>query len=531
MTELAKFEAGPSAAIRETLARELAKYAAPVALILLCELVAATFLIATISKSASDHLWIDEVLAVWTARLHSPSDIISAIWNGAEFSPPSYDLFLHFLFKTFGSDRLVARLPSIVAVLVSATTLGVIVWRRLGAVSAAMTFGLVLNSFLFEFAIQARPYATLMAITSLALHVWSSRKPEGGSWWQAAALAFLLFASVSLHFYAVVSIAIFGLMELLWSLAQRRIRLPIWVGLVGGACASLVWLPLMFHLSGYNSNDTTASDFYGAPTASHLVRDVFVLFTGAEVFLLFILATVLVVSAAYVASLVLRGPQPLPAPPKQVDSNEVQIAIMGFALLMAWPVGFAFASCVTHVFLGRYALSASIGAILLFVMALRKVPYQSSVGVILLAVLCILPLFRASPKDWSAPALDLLHHSQTAGPIVVSDGDLFLELTESSEPALRSRLVYLRSPDGLGGGDSSGEHQVERLFRSFRSDLPVQDVDAFIAQHPTFVDVGRPGRPTDDLSAWFMAKGWISGVIGMKSGVALFDVNTSRSVR
>jgi hypothetical protein len=89
----------------------------------------------------------------------------------------------------------------------------------------------------------------------------------------------------------------------------------------------------------------------------------------------------------------------------------------------------------------------------------------------------------------------------------------------------------LRSPDGLSGGDSSGEHQVERLFRSFRSDLPVQDVSAFIALHPTFVDVARPGRPTDDLSAWFMAKGWISGVIGMKSSVALFDVNTSRSVR
>ena len=58
----------------------------------------------------------------------------------------------------------------------------------------------------------------LMAITSLTLLVWSTRKPEGGSWWQAVLIAFLLFASVSLHFYAVVTIAIFGLMELLSSL-------------------------------------------------------------------------------------------------------------------------------------------------------------------------------------------------------------------------------------------------------------------------------------------------------------------------
>ena len=155
MTELANFKAGPSTAIRVPLLRGLTKYAAPIALILLCELVAATFLLTTIAKSASDHFWIDEVLAIWTARLHSPSEIISAIWNGAEFSPPTYDLFLHFLFKTFGSDRLIARLPSIIAVLRSAINLGVIVWRRLGAVLGALTFGLVLNSFLFEFAIQA----------------------------------------------------------------------------------------------------------------------------------------------------------------------------------------------------------------------------------------------------------------------------------------------------------------------------------------------------------------------------------------
>ena len=152
-------------------------------MILLCELVAATFLLTTIAKSTSDHFWIDEVLAIWTARLHSPAEIISAIWKGAEFSPPTYDLFLHVLFNTFGSDRLVTRLPSIIAVLVSATDPGVIVWRRLGAVSGALTFGLVLNSFLFDFAIQARPYAMLMAATSLALLVWSkprSQKAEVG---------------------------------------------------------------------------------------------------------------------------------------------------------------------------------------------------------------------------------------------------------------------------------------------------------------------------------------------------------------
>ena len=373
MTELAKFKARPPAAIRAPLMRTWAKYAEPVALILLCELVAATFLLTAIAKSSSDYFWVDEVLATWTAQLHSPGQIVTAIWKGAEFSPPSYDLLLHFVLNTFGPDRLTARLPSIVAMLGSAIVLGTIVWRRLGAVSGAMAFGLVLNSFLFEFAIQARPYALLIAVMSLALLVWSMRKAENAGWWQGAALGFLLFASVGIHFYALVIFAAFVLLELLWSVAIRRVRPQIWCGLAAAAVASAVWLPLMIHLSKFNRDDTLAPNFYGAATFSHLARDFMALLVGSGAFVLFIFAAVLAIGAAYVVSAIQRGPQPAPVRIGGMGMNEVQIALIGFALFATLPLAFALARSVTHVFTGTICPCRVVGCDL----ALRPCATQS----------------------------------------------------------------------------------------------------------------------------------------------------------
>jgi hypothetical protein len=68
----------------------------------------AAYFQAALSMANSNHFWVDEVLAVRVARLPTSTDVTAAIWKGAEFWPPSYDLFLHFLFEAFGSGRLVA---------------------------------------------------------------------------------------------------------------------------------------------------------------------------------------------------------------------------------------------------------------------------------------------------------------------------------------------------------------------------------------------------------------------------------------
>lgn len=497
------------------------RYAAPVALILLCQLATLSYLQAALSISSSRHFWLDEVLAVWAARLPSFAAVTAAIWKGAEFSPPTYDLFLHYLFEFFGSGPLVARLPSILAVLLSAITMAIVVWRRLGPFSAAITFGVILNSCLFEFAIQARPYALVIALLSVAVLIWSTCKPGDGTRWRAASIAFLLFACVSLHFYAILAFAIFALMEGLWSIAHRRFRPAIWLALAGAPVASLVWLPLMLHLAAYNSGDTAGQSFYGAPTLDHFADDVVALFLGLKAFALFVIAAIILIAAANVAAYI-RQKAPCRSP-AVINPNEADIAIIGFSLLAVLPLGFALALLATHVFSPRYALPSTIGAVLLFVLALRRVPYDRVISLALLAVLFVLPLLSSPPKDVSALALDLVRRAPS-GPIVVSDGLVFVELMESADLTMRSRFVHLRRPLGVSDGDGTVERQIERLHASFRPDLPIEDFSSFTEEHPSFTVLGRPGTSTDALSSWLIAKGWVAGVQGLRQDLALLDV-------
>ena len=169
--------------IRTTFFSALRKYAGLAALVLFYEIATVSFFQAALSISGATHFWVDEIFSVWTARLPTPADVVEAVWKGAEFSPPTYDLLLHFLFGAFGSDLVVARLPSILAVLFSAAVLAILVGRHLGAISAALTYGLVLSSPLFGFATQARPYALLIAVVSAAVLVWSTCNEKGGNRW------------------------------------------------------------------------------------------------------------------------------------------------------------------------------------------------------------------------------------------------------------------------------------------------------------------------------------------------------------
>ena len=493
-----------------------------IALILLCEGIATSYALAAFRSAGTTHFWVDEVLAVWAARLPSAGDVTNAIWNGVEFSPPTYDLLLHGLFRLFGADPLVARAPSIVAMLVAALAIGRLVATRLGAVSGALAYGLMLTSTLFDFALQARPYALLVALGALAALLWSHASAGRRCRWQAAGLALLLFASISLHFYAVTTLGVFAVLEATWALRHKRLRWPIWLALAGTGIAAMVWLPLMLHLAAFNAGDTAAPAFYAAPTLDHLSDHAFGLFTGGKIGALALFATILLGGSAMAAASVCRAPRPAALE----TEGAAQIALVGFALVCALPIGFAFALLATHVFSARYALLATPGAILLMVLLLARLPHGARVGSALLPLLCLLPLLRPPPADTSRSALALLAAAPDAGPIAVGDGNLFLELMESADPRTRARLVYLSPTPGGDPGDTSAEHQLLRLKRAFRPDLPVFDPVTFRASTPAFQALWRPTKATDGLGPWLVANGQVAGIRGQNADVMLLAVKT-----
>ncbi|MFT4098714.1 MAG: hypothetical protein QM651_16465 [Rhodoblastus sp.] len=488
--------------------------------LLLAAVAALTYGAAASAIASTRSLWIDEVLAVWTARLPTASDVVTAIWNGAEFSPPTYDLLLHALFQAAGSDPLTARLPSIAAVLLAAALIGSIVHRRLGDPFGALAFALILNSALFDYAIQARAYALLAALTAATLVLWAGRGPRGANL-RAAGVGVALFCAVSLHFYAIVGYAMFGLMEALRTAAYRRARPAMWIAFVVSGAACAVWAPLIRRLASFNADDAASPDFYGAPTLSRLVEHAQALFVGANAFWLFILVALLILAAAYCVARVSGRPS---APPAGAPEDVTELAIIGVGLPSALPIGFALALCATHVFSARYALAASMGACILFTLAVARGPYRNFVGYSLLGLLCVLPLLRGGPGDLSAAGARLLKAHPSDGPIVIGDGNFFMEMMDAAEPEIRARLVYLRRPSGVKDGDTSSESQLLRLKSAVRTDLPVRDFDSFVADHRAFTVLARPGNATDALSAWFVERGWVSGASSLQPKIALLQV-------
>ena len=241
---------------------------ADVLAVLLFLLVSVHYAVASITLAASAPLWMDEVLAVRTARLTDPAAIWHALVHGAEFSPPLYDMLLGRL-HALGVDTPIGwRLPSIVAGYAAAIALGSIAWRRYGRVPAALAAGIVLSSGLFAYAVQARPYALLIAVFALALAI--RERPAGAqpSPRRCALLALLLVVMVALHFYALLLVAVLVAIEL----AERR---PPSRGVLAAsavAAASIAaWLPILVAAHHYSGADTGAPGYYARPTLDALL--------------------------------------------------------------------------------------------------------------------------------------------------------------------------------------------------------------------------------------------------------------------
>ena len=374
----------------------------------------ACYLSATVSTSHTISLKLDEVLAVWAARLPTFADVADAIWHGSEFSPPTYDMILHAIFAIFGSEKLVARLPSIIAILITASVMARLVTKRLNDASfGVLIFGLILDSRLFYYAIQARPYALLIAIEAIALLIWSGTPDEKAGPIRALAMAFCLAASISLHVYGVVGLFVFALMECLWSLAERRLRLPIWGAILLAGIVSFAWLPLIKHLATFNSGDTSAPQYYAKPTLDGFLNAVIGLSPLREV---------LIASAGLVVGSVLiqawRGwnERASYAPAGAVMRS------MTLALLAAFPLAFLFSLLVTHSFSLRYALPAALGSAFLVALCIRRCPNGRLVALLMVPVMCYGLQHRPIAVDYTARFLALITSHPAADPVVVGEG-------------------------------------------------------------------------------------------------------------
>jgi len=285
-------------------------------------LLSASFWISAGAIAATRPYWMDEVLAVWTARMPTAGGVWDALMKGAEFSPPLYHLMLQKIIQLGGGGALSLRLPSIAAIYIVGLAGFILARRRYAAPLALLAMAMCLTSCLFLFAIQARQNAPVAACFALAVVLWDIPADKRPSWWSAAGIFALLSTAVGMHFYAVLLAASVGLMELAWMAVHRRIRW-LYVIAIGLACLSVfLWWPLMQQMTAFNAGDSSAPDYYARPLLVILAANYPFLLIRADTIVLSPL-TVLIV--AIVVRTVIR--KPAAAQPRPADNLPIIIAV------------------------------------------------------------------------------------------------------------------------------------------------------------------------------------------------------------
>jgi hypothetical protein len=489
--------------------------------------ISCAYFTAAISIAANKNLWMDEALAVSTARLSSWQEIWSAIWSGAEFSQPTYHFFLHELLARFSSypEAFVARVPSILAVYIAGVCVFALVRASTSPYVALIAMGVTLDSGLFAYATQARQYAPLAAGLALSLVLWNGIRADRFALYRSAGLWLILSACLSLHFYGFIAASTIGLAELIWLLARREMRWSVWLALLAAAPVEAAWYPLGQHLKGFLLQDSEASDYYGKPTVGVLVEAIFQSLASDESVAVLTVFALALAGAACILARVRPRPSIVAVDPVSTSGAEItRLEITAIALFSIPFVAFLFSLLASSSFAVRYASAASLFPGVLYGCAMRRTPYRNWIACLLAPLVAGSLLMRQEDFNSGllAPAQSVLAATaEKPLPIVVGDGLLFIELMEGADARTRSQLVFLLSPPETISSDPTNENQVKRLAVIHR-EYHVREQSAFLSETPCFYELFRSSSGSDATTASLMRQGLLQAPLLEEGGVLLF---------
>jgi hypothetical protein len=463
-------------------------------------------------RSAKDSpLWMDEVLSVWALRLPSASAVCRAILHGSEFAPPTFPLLMHFYSKIVGGTDLELRLPTIGAVLFCGVCCFIVFRRYLGDAPAVFGTCLALES-LRPWGLQVRPYALVTACFAAAMLLWDELNWRP-AWWRSALIGLLLALATSLHFYAVLFVPCFGLIELIYHSRTRQVRTSLWVSLIAAGASIFLWLPLIHTINQYNAGDTGGAKYYAKPTIFGLSGAYQDLFLGNMASVYMVLAAIVILAAGK-----------LLGETESIDKkqNENQPAnfwnlVLGIALLPL--IVFLFSAFVTKTFNERYCIAATIAASAVIAGSLRAsqafrraVPWVISLGALLTFL-----LGAPGPKDIRVQ--QALRRLPGTSAIVIADGEQFFPLLEAATPDIRARLLYLIPPSGITVGDLTNQHEIQR-WKTIVPGLPVENMTEFLQSNRPFYVLDQ--QTSDDSPAVYLVREHLIELISQSDGILIY---------
>jgi hypothetical protein len=318
-------------------------------------------------------LWLDEIVTQLVAQ--APHGILHAMRSGVDFQPPPHYVLVRLADALAGAaSPFSARLPSVIAALLTVLLLGATLRTRLSFASAlAGALALAAHPLFIGQAVEARPYA--LWIFAAALTAECLRAERRGAIWLAGAAAMALCTS---HYFGVLTLGAMALAVAGYSRFARQLSWNVTMRSVAPLAAGVVTLIALLPLARTQLAATAGRSWVSPATAGDIAF--FLQFIwGWHPALLLITAGVLVLVARRIPPLAARLPRP--------DHVSLDITMVALLATAAVPLLVVLVTLAYKpVLVLRYAAPALLAVATLCALAVEMLPRPVRwVSVVLLA--------------------------------------------------------------------------------------------------------------------------------------------------
>jgi hypothetical protein len=434
------------------------------------------YAVGAVGHARNKALWYDEVVTVIAASAPDAA----GTWKAAQAidaNPPLLHLLTHFSMQWFGAGEIAARLPAILGFWIFCLCLYRFTLPRVGIYCALLALLLPIATEAYGYAYEARAYGLELAFCGLALVAWQMAAEGSKRLLACALLALSLACAILCHYYAILVYLPLAGGEAFRAWRARRIDWPVWAALAAGG-APVVWRVATI---------TRVVDGFSHPTWAPAYPEQVVEFweNGLQHTLSFLVLGVAILAVWMIRNGSTSGAAEDAGSPPALADHEL-VAGMLFLAIPIFAVGGGL--LVTHMFTGRYALLSLTGVVLLTPMIVARLCHGRALPGFLLLGLSLLPLafvtVEIPPSRRPFADEPILVQALQQGPVVVADGQLFLQMWHYAPDALKSNLLFL--VDDAAAVKYMGFDSIDGGLRALRPWSSVQVIE--------YRDFAAPGR-------------------------------------
>jgi hypothetical protein len=390
--------------------------------------------------SKATRLQFDELLELSAATASTAAGVVSSLAAGVDYNPPLSHFAVRAFHGWFGDAEWALRLPAFLGFAVLLVSLYFFVAKQLGRTWGAIAMLVILCLPVRQYAIQVRPYGMVLGFSGLCVLLFESALHPGKNrsrrLFALAALALCTGALTASHYYGVLVVGVLCAAALVRSWEVRKTDWPLLLSCTAAPLFVLVLLRNVIaqqkhELAHYFARGNLLSFDHGY---DDFAMDPLVYCMGLA------LGVVLLFLCARAGELRMSG--------EPVRKMQPGVMTLSLGLLVLPLAGAVITQLVTHAYLPRYFLPATLGFAICACYVLRSIA-GALPGLALVAVLslsmglgkAILQETHHSPD--ALPAASMLQSAAT--PILFDTPQAYLQVYHYL-PSVRRNIWAIADP-------------------------------------------------------------------------------------